>query len=63
MLGMFATIKKRQKPFELKAAVSQPGNLKETAFGVHLCNRLFTDGSNPGHRYVLTSASLDRNLL
>ena len=60
---MFATIKKRQKPFELKAAVSKPGNLKETAFGVHLCNRLFVDGSNPGDRHVLASSSFDCNIL
>jgi hypothetical protein len=46
---MFETIKKRQKPFELKAAVSKPGNLKETALGVHLRNRLFADGSNTCH--------------
>ena len=60
---MFETTKKRQKHFELKAAVSKPGNLKETAFGVHLCNRLFADGSNPGHRYVLASPSFDCNFL
>jgi hypothetical protein len=46
---MFATIKKRQKPFELKAAVSQPGDFKETALDVHLRNRLFVDGSNSCH--------------
>ena len=45
---MFATIKKRQKPFELKAAVIKSRNLKETALDVHLCTRLFADGSNSG---------------
>jgi len=45
---MFATIKKRQKPFELKAAVSQPGYFPKTALDVHLCTRLFADGSNSG---------------
>ena len=59
---MFETIKKRQKPFELKAAVSKPGNLKETALDVHLCTRFFTDGSNPGHRYVLASSPFDCNI-
>lgn len=45
---MFATIKKRQKTFELKAAVSQPGDFKEATLEVHLCTRLFADGSNSG---------------
>ena len=45
---MFATIKKRQKPFELKAAVIKSRNLKETALDVHLCTWLFADGSNSG---------------
>ena len=60
---MFATIKKRQKPFELKAAVSQPGDFKEAALDVHLCTRLFADGSNSGDGYVLASSSFDCNLL
>ena len=46
---MFATIKKRQKTFELKAAVIKSRNLKETTLDVHLCTRLFADGSNSGH--------------
>lgn len=45
---MFATIKKRQKPLELKAAVIQPGNFSKTALDVHLCTRFFADGSNSG---------------
>ncbi len=45
---MFATNKKRQKPLELKAAVSKPGNFPKTALDVHLCTRLFADGSNTG---------------
>jgi hypothetical protein len=46
---MFATIKKRQKPFELKAAVSKPGDFKEATLDVYLRNRLFVDGSNSCH--------------
>ena len=60
---MFATIKKRQKPFELKAAVSKPGNFPTTALDVHFRTRLFADGSNTGHRHVLASTSFDCNLL
>jgi hypothetical protein len=41
--------KKRQKPLELKAAVSKPGNFPKTALDVHLRNRLFADGSNTCH--------------
>ena len=60
---MFATIKKRQKPFELKAAVIESRNLKETALDVHLRTRFFADGSNSGDGYVLASSSPDCNLL
>ena len=45
---MFATIKKRQNPLELKAAVNKRRNFKETALNVHLCIGLFADGSNSG---------------
>jgi hypothetical protein len=46
---MFATNQKRQKPLELKAAVSKPGNFPKTALDVYLRNRLFVDGSNTCH--------------
>lgn len=58
---MFATNKKRQKPLELKAAVSKPGNFPKTALDVYLCTRFFADGSNSGDGYVLASSSADCN--